>query len=278
MKIHGHWVHDIDPFLIRFPDSWPVPGIFWYGIVYLLSFLLIYGGLFFYVRRGRLALTKDQVGRLLFYLFFGVVLGGRLGYVLLYEPLYFWDHPLETFYLWQGGMASHGGFLGVFFALWLFCHRERVNFLKLLDGLVTLVPLGFFLGRLANFINGEIYGRVTTLPWGVIFPRAMQTDGVPLEWLLPRHPSQLYEAALEGLVLFSWLQFLFWRRSEQPAGRLTVHFLLLYGIFRFFVEFFREPDAPLIGYLTRGQFYSLFLLLAGVALSKYCADRRPSSV
>lgn len=271
MQIGGHWVHRIDPYLVHFPKSWPIGGIFWYGAAYLSSFLLIYFLLLLYGRRGRLPFRKSDLGSFLFHLILGVILGGRLGYILLYEPHYVLHRPAEIFCLWHGGMSSHGGFLGVAIALALFGRRLAVPILVLADLMASLAPLGLFFGRLANFINGEIYGRISHVPWAVIFPRSATSPSMPLFLLEPRHPSQLYEAFLEGLVLLIYCQRRFWHRPRLRDGLLTAHFLLLYGFFRILVEFFREPDAPPIGWLTRGQFYSLFLLVAGLILVRWLA-------
>lgn len=268
MQIRGHWVHQIDPYLVHFPKSWPIGGIFWYGAAYLLSFLLIYCALIAYGKRGRLPFRSSEIGSFLFFLILGVILGGRLGYIILYEPAYVLRSPREIFCLWHGGMSSHGGFLGVSVALLLFSRRGNIPLLQLTDTLASLAPLGLFFGRIANFINGEIYGRVTTVPWAMIFPRSATSPSMPLFLLEPRHPSQLYEAFLEGLVLLIYCQWQFWRRRRGTPGRLTAQFLILYSLFRIFVEFFREPDADLIGCLTRGQFYSLFLLASGILLHR----------
>jgi phosphatidylglycerol:prolipoprotein diacylglycerol transferase len=188
----------------------------------------------------------------------GVILGGRLGYVLFYKPGYYASHPLEIFAIWQGGMSFHGGLLGVMAAMVIAARRNGVDWLRLMDFIAPLIPPGIAAGRLGNFINAELPGRVTDLPWGMVFPG---TDGAP------RHPSQLYQFALEGVVLFV---FLWWFSSKPRArGQVSAMFLLGYGVLRFTAEFAREPDA-FIGYLalglTMGQWLCLAMILAGAAL------------
>ncbi len=231
----------------------------WYGLSYLLAFVL-------FLVLGRLRAQKGPIpgwaaqdlDDLLFYGVLGVVLGGRLGYVLFYKPGYYFDHPLEIFAVWQGGMAFHGGFLGVLVALWLFGERRGRSWLAVTDFIAPLVPLGLASGRLGNFINGELWGRPTDVPWAMIFP---QVDP------LPRHPSQLYQFALEGVTLFL---VLWWFSSRsRPLGAVSGLFLAGYGIFRFLAEFGREPDNFLgllaLG-LSMGQWLSLPMILAGAAM------------
>ena len=242
----------IDPVLIHIGPL----AIRWYGLMYLLGFLAAYGLIRHLSRLRDLALDADGAADLIFYGAIGVVAGGRLGYVLFYNPGWYLDHPLETFAIWQGGMSFHGGLLGVVVATLLFCRRRQLSVLLTGDILVTAATIGLGLGRLGNFINAELWGRVTDLPWGVVFPGAGAA---------PRHPSQLYQAGLEGAVLFLILYWLHRRRS--PVGVPFFGFFLGYGIFRFLVEFVREPDAHL-GYLwggaTMGQLLSLPMILFGV--------------
>jgi phosphatidylglycerol:prolipoprotein diacylglycerol transferase len=259
-----HWVHDWSPFLLRFPDGFPLEGIRFYGLAYLLGFVAAYLLLRLYRARGRSPLGPGQELDLFTYLLIGVIAGGRLGYVLFYDTAAFLRNPLLLFEIWKGGMASHGGMIGVVVALALFTRRHRISFLALADRLATVAPVGLFLGRLANFINGELWGRPTTVPWAVIFPESPPDPATGLPE--PRHPSQLYQAATEGLLLFAWLQWRFWRNPRLPAGQLGAEFLLGYGILRILTELFRAPDAPLILGLSRGQFFSLPLVLVGAAL------------
>ena len=290
MQISGHWVHDIDPFFIEFPESWPISGIYWYGIAYLLSFLCGAGWLYYAARKHRSVLPIQGISSFIFYLILGIILGGRIGYMVLYGFSDWIEHPLEVFYLWHGGMASHGGFIGAFLAILYFAKKHHSDVWALTDLICSIAPLGLLLGRLANFINGEVYGRITTCSWGIIFPQSAPYTGFPLELLLPRHPSQLYEAFLEGILLLILMQFLFWKYAprfsdsslesknssskELYSGMLTAIFLVVYGILRIFVEYFREPDASLIFGWTRGQFYSLFIVGVGIGLSIWSGMRK----
>lgn len=233
----------------------------WYGLMYLLGFVLflILGRL--RVRQGLAPIEEPQVDKFLFYGALGVVIGGRLGYVLFYKPMFYLGHPLDALKLGQGGMSFHGGFLGVVVAGWLFSRRYKVPYLRLFDFVVPLVPLGLAAGRIGNFINGELWGRVTSpdAPWAMVFPRAQ--DG------LPRHPSQLYEFAAEGLLLFSVM----WLFTSKPrrTGQATALFIMGYGLARFTVEFTREPD-NFLGFLSlglsMGQWLSLPMILVGAVL------------
>jgi phosphatidylglycerol:prolipoprotein diacylglycerol transferase len=224
---------------------------------------------------------------MLFYGVFGTILGGRLGYVLFYKPFYYFAHPAEVLAIWQGGMSFHGGFLGVLIALWLFARNRNKRWLEVTDFVAPLIPLGLAAGRLGNFINGELWGRVTsaTAPWAVYFPQAAAEDkawitafpqdaaarGLAAIYervgMLPRHPSQLYESALEGLVLFA-LVWLFARR-RRPLGAVSGLFLIGYGSFRFVVEYAREPDS-FLGVLamgmSMGQWLSLPMIVIGVLM------------
>jgi len=229
----------------------------WYGLMYLLGFAAAYMLIQHLVRLRNLALDKDGVSDLLFYAVLGVVLGGRLGYVLFYNPMQYLSRPLDIFAIWQGGMSFHGGLLGVVIASLIFCRRRKLTILLTGDILVTSAPIGLGLGRLGNFINGELWGRVTDHPWGMVFPGG----GV-----LPRHPSQLYEAFFEGLVLFVILYLL--HRRKVTAGIPFFSFFIGYGLFRFLIEFVRQPDAHL-GFLwggaTMGQLLSLPMVVFGLS-------------
>jgi phosphatidylglycerol:prolipoprotein diacylglycerol transferase len=207
----------------------------------------------------------SDVDDMLFYGVFGVILGGRLGYVLFYKPDYYFAHPLEIFELWQGGMSFHGGFLGVMVAMWLFARRRGKPWLDVMDFVAPLCPLGLAAGRLGNFINGELVGRPTDVPWAMVFP---QVDSQP------RHPSQLYEFGLEGLALFAILWI--YASRPRPMGAVSGLFLMGYGIFRFMVEFTRAPDAflgLLAGGLSMGQWLSLPMIVAGGALMLWAYAR-----
>lgn len=228
----------------------------WYGMMYLLGFLAAYFVIRYLVRFRGLPLNKDGVGDLLFYCVLGLIVGARLGYVVFYHFSYYLRNPLEAFALWEGGMSFHGGLIGVIMAVLLFCWKRRLPILFTGDILVTAAPIGLGLGRIGNFINAELYGRVTDSPLGMIFPGAGP---------YPRHPSQLYEAFLEGLVLFLILFAL--HRRKAAVGVPFFCFFLFYGAFRFTVEFFREPDAHL-GFLwggaTMGQLLSLPMIVFGL--------------
>ena len=236
----------------------------WYGLMYVLGFLSAYGLVALQARQLRLTRLPAELDNLNLALIAGVILGGRLGYVLFYNPAHYLAHPLEIPAIWSGGMSFHGGCLGALLAGLLYCRRAGLDFWQTADLYVVTVPIGLFFGRLGNFINGELYGRLTTVPWGMVFP-----DGGPL----PRHPSQLYQAAFDGLALFLilWpLRRLPWRRPalrQWPHGTMLALFLGLYGLFRFVVEFFREPDAQL-GFLflrlSMGQLLCLLMLAAAV--------------
>lgn len=233
-------------------------AIRWYALAYLVGILL---GFFILKRlclRPEWGLSAAMLDDLLFYATLGIIIGGRLGYVLVYNPGYYLAHPLEIFALWQGGMSFHGGLLGVIVAAWAVARKHERPFLTLGDALAVAAPPGLFFGRVANFINGELWGRPTDLPWGVIFPNAGP---------LPRHPSQLYEAALEGLLLGA-IMFLLARRPyrQETAGKIAGVFFGGYGLARFLVEFVREPD-PQLGFLmfgaTMGQILSMPMIALG---------------
>ena len=232
----------------------------WYGLMYLAGFLA-----FLWLGKRRAAaqpwhaMSSQDVDDLLFYGVLGVVLGGRLGQVLFYEPGYYLSHPLEILAVWKGGMAFHGGMLGVFAAMALWGRKAGKSFFQVTDFIAPLVPLGLAFGRVGNFINGELWGRAAdpALPWAMIFP---QVDD------LPRHPSQLYQAGLEGIALFVilWL----YSRGTRPRGAVSGVFLIGYGSFRFIAEFFRTPDDGIFGLsqsISMGQWLSLPMILAGIA-------------
>ena len=224
--------------------------------MYLLGFASSLLIVKYQIRKRGLELGADFVETLYSYLIVGLLLGARLGYVIFYNAAYYLDNPLEILSIWQGGMSFHGGFIGVLLGGLLFCKRYRVDYWLIADLVVVTVPIGLGLGRLGNFINGELYGRVTNVPWAMIFPGES----------LPRHPSQLYEFLLEGVVLFIILWSM---KGKVKSGQLTALFLVFYGIFRIVAEFFREPD-PQIGYImgviTMGQILSCLMVVAGTIL------------
>ena len=228
----------------------------WYGMMYLLGFVGAYFLMCHVARLRDYPLCKEQISDLLFYGVIGVVLGGRLGYTLFYNAGYYLSHPLEIFYVWEGGMSFHGGLLGVVVVELIYCHKRQLSLLMIADLVAAAVPIGLGFGRIGNFINAELWGRVTDLPWGIVFP-----GGGPL----PRHPSQLYEAFLEGALLLV-VSYSLHRMKVRP-GVVAFGFLSLYGLFRFLVEFVRQPDAHL-GFLwggaTMGQLLSLPMIVAGL--------------
>lgn len=268
----AYWTHDLSPFLIRFTENF---GIRYYGLSYLLGFVAGAWLLHLYRRAGQSQVPAETISDLIIALVIGVMLGGRIGSFLLYHPGLLIHDPLSFFRVWEGGMASHGGMVGVALALVWFSRKERIPFLHLGDLITSVAPAGLLFGRIANFINGELWGKPSTVPWAIIFEK---TGGGPL----PRHPSQLYEAALEGVVLFAFMQWRFWRSDivQRSPGRLSGEFLIAYAIVRAICEIFREPDegVSLILGLSRGTFYSLFLVIAGVALiawAQHNAARTP---
>ena len=316
MLLFAFYVHDLSPFLIRFSGNM---GIRWYGLAYIFAFLfgtLLYRHL---AKKGYSDLTPDQVTDFITWgALFGVVVGGRLGYMLFYNLDEFLRNPLIFFRVWEGGMSSHGGIIGLaLYSLW-YARRHHVSWLNLGDNLVVVAPIGLFLGRCANFINGELFGRAATVFWAIQFPKELlflppgfiaatlqDTAAIDPKFcsvdavvegvgsspalhdylatiLTPRYPSQLIEAGLEGGILFGILWFL---RTccRLPNGVLTGVFFIAYALLRIAGEVFREPDAPLTGFLTRGQFLSLFLIIIGLAfvitafLGKYASMRRASS-
>ena len=264
-----HYVHNLSPIAL---ELGPI-AIRWYGLMYLLGFAL-------FLVLGKLRskdpwrdMSSRDVDDLLFFGMIGVIVGGRLGHVLFYgPPSYYLQHPLEIFAVWKGGMASHGGILGVIVAMALFARSRGKSFLKVADFVVPLVPLGLGAGRIGNFINGELWGRAAdpSLPWAVVFPGAGD--------MLPRHPSQLYQFALEGAVLFAIL----WLNSRKPriAGTVGSLFLVAYGALRIIGEMFREPEAlygamPLG--LSAGQWLSLPMVIAGIGFYLYFTRGRKAS-
>jgi phosphatidylglycerol---prolipoprotein diacylglyceryl transferase len=254
---------------LMFPNIDPVAlqigpiMIRWYALAYITG---IMGGWWLIGRLDKTCypqaiLSKKQLDDMIVWGVLGVVLGGRIGYVLFYNLPWFLEHPVDIFKMWHGGMSFHGGALGVIISFFLFARVHHLPYLRLMDMICCVVPIGLFFGRLANFVNGELYGRVTDVAWGMIFPHGGE---------FPRHPSQLYEAALEGLLLFLVLQFLMHRTNVRNyPGFLSGVFLLGYGLARFSVEFVREPDVQLgfvISWLSMGQILCIPMMLVGLAI------------
>ena len=241
----------------------------WYGLMYVIAFVAFVVLGKYRARKGpAYGVTEEGVDDMLLYGVLGVILGGRLGYVLFYKPGHYLSHPLEIPQIWAGGMSFHGGLLGVLVAIALFGARRKLRWITTMDFIAPLVPLGLAAGRLGNFINGELPGRATDLPWGMWFP---QVDRAPLA----RHPSQLYQFALEGLALFA---ILWWYSSKpRPAGAVSGAFLLGYGVLRFLAEFGRQPDDFLgllaLG-LSMGQWLSLPMIAGGIGLLAWAHQRR----
>lgn len=243
---------NIDPVFLRFG---PVQ-LRWYGLMYMISFIIGYFLLKRMARQRKLKLTPDDLYDLLFYIIIGVMVGGRIGYVVFYDLRGYLQAPVDILKIWQGGMSFHGGLIGVILATLYITRKKGWDFWEISDLICAAVPVGLGLGRIGNFINGELYGRPTSLPWGVIFPEGGE---------MPRHPSQLYEALLEGLVLYLILRWLF-KQRYQP-GTVVWGLIGFYGLFRFLVEFVREPDAQIgldLGPFTRGQLLTLPMMVIGL--------------
>lgn len=303
----SYYLHNLDPFIFRL---WDNIGPRWYGMAYVLAFIFGFVLLRRLSKQGYLDLPESAVGDFVTWVaLFGVMIGGRLGYIIFYKPEMFRE-PLSLLKVWEGGMSSHGGIFGVVLFTLYYARRHKISWTNLGDNLVVAVPIGLFLGRCANFINGELYGRAANVAWAVQFPKELLEPGndaevdsvlaachqidpslkidtimetfrtsppvaaVLREIITPRHPSQLYEALLEGVVLFLILWFVR-TRMRTPNGLLTGLFMICYAIFRIIVEFFREPDASMIGVFTRGQFFSLFVIVLGIGFI-VAAKRRPA--
>src|ERR1700736_4595699 len=292
----AYYVHDLDPLIFRL---WDNVGPRWYGLAYVLAFVCSYLVYRLLAKRGYADLPVTKVGDFITgAALFGVIVGGRLGYVFFYKPEMLRE-PLSILRVWEGGMSSHGGIVGLLAFTFYYAWRHKISWTNLGDNLVVTAPIGLFFGRCANFINGELYGRAANVSWAMQFPKELtenmseaeraivactkidpslnssdaivaavrhqpQVKEILRGILTPRHPSQLYEAFFEGIVLFAILWFVR-TRMRQPNGVLTGLFFICYAIFRIVVETFREPDAALILGLTRGQFFSFFLIAIGIA-------------
>lgn len=247
-------------------------GVFqirWYSLAYIAGILIGWWYLLKLIAQPGAPMARRHADDLVFYATLGILIGGRLGYVLFYRPLYYLENPLEIIQVWDGGMSFHGGVIGTSIAIFLMARRHGLNWLRIHDYVACCVPFGLFFGRLANFVNGELWGRPSDVPWAIVFPLADE---------LPRHPSQLYEAGLEGIGLFLLLWFLFWKtQARLQPGRLVGAFLVGYGISRFTVEFFREPDAGLENLwwgLSMGQTLTVPMLVGGAWLIATAPGRR----
>lgn len=256
----------IDPVLIEIGPF----AIRWYALAYVVGLILGWRYMLHLARRIPSTMTERDVDDFLLWATLGVILGGRFGYVLFYNSSYFFNHPLQIFAVWQGGMSFHGGLVGVITALILFCRLRKLPVLRVGDILCGAVPIGLLLGRIANFINGELFGRPTDVPWAMVFP-----NGGPIL----RHPSQLYEACAEGLLLFLLLWFMaHYTRAPQRPGLIAGTFLTGYGLARGTVEFFRQPDQQLgflYSWVTMGQLLSLPLIVVGLMLIWHALSTPP---
>ncbi len=251
------FTHSFDPVLVNFG----LIEIRWYSLAYIFGILIGWWyGKKIIIKRfivEKQTFNLKEFDNLVTYIVFSIILGGRIGYVIFYNLEYFLSNPLEILKIWEGGMSFHGALIGIIIGTYLFCTKKNIKTLFFLDIIACVAPIGIMFGRIANFINGELVGKVTNLSWSVVFP---QID------MLPRHPSQLYEALLEGLVLFFVVNFFIYKKN-YITGTCSFIFLIFYGIFRIFSEIFREPD-PQIGYLfdflSMGALLSLFMILVGL--------------
>lgn len=248
----------IDPVIFRLGPL----AVRWYGLMYIIGFLAVHLLVGYQTRKYKLTRLAERYEDLNFFLILSLILGARLGYILFYNFSYYLGHPLEIIAVWQGGLSFHGALLGMLLGGWLFCRKHKLDFLATTDVYVVAIPIGLGLGRIGNFINGELFGRVSDVPWAMVFPA-----GGPM----PRHPSQLYECFLEGVLLFTvlWTLRIFHYRRGWPAGTLIATFLLGYGALRILVEQFREPDLQvgfLFNLLTMGQLLSGLMVAAGLFL------------
>jgi len=250
----------------------------WYSIAYLAGIFVGYWYLLKLIRQPGSPMARRHADDLVFYASLGIILGGRIGYVLFYNLGHYLQHPVEILKLWDGGMSFHGGVIGTSLGIIYFAHKEKLSWLRIHDYVACCVPFGLFFGRLANFVNQELWGAQTTVPWAIRFQEYNQFGALALG--PPRHPSQLYEAFLEGIVLFGILWWMFWKTNARyEPGKLVGAFIFFYGCFRFGLEFIREPDSQLIAFaratgLHMGQWLSLPMILGGLWLMLTARRRR----
>jgi phosphatidylglycerol:prolipoprotein diacylglycerol transferase len=264
----GHWVHDLEAVALDL-------GFFqlrWYSLAYLAGILLGYLYLRRLIKQPGAPMARRHADDFVFYVTLGIIIGGRLGYVLFYQPAFYLANPLKSLQIWDGGMSFHGGLIGATLAVLYLARKNGLSFLRVGDYACMCGPFGLFFGRLANFVNGELWGRPSDVSWAIVFP----TGGA-----VPRHPSQLYEAALEGLLLFAVLWVLFWvTRARYKPGMLAGVFVLGYGIARFVVEYFRMPDDHLTSFaaqtgLSMGQWLTIPMFLLGLYMIVTSGRRDP---
>ncbi|CAH9014297.1 prolipoprotein diacylglyceryl transferase [Candidatus Nitrosacidococcus sp. I8] len=263
--------------MISYPNINPIAlslgpiQVHWYGLMYLIGFIAGWWLGRIRANKPQSGWTQEQVDDLLFYVVLGIILGGRIGYMFFYSFDYLIENPLSIFKVWQGGMSFHGGLLGVLTAMAIYAYKTKKSYFQVTDFIAPLIPIGLGTGRIGNFINGELWGKVTALPWAIVFPDPRAGD-------LPRHPSQLYEAGLEGLVLFLilWL----FSGKKRPTKAISGLFLICYGLFRFAVEFVRIPDSQLgylaFNWLTMGQILSFPMIILGITLFGWSYLKRTS--
>lgn len=257
---------NIDPVIVKIGPF----ALRWYGLMYIFGFATSYLLVAYQLKKKALNISRAYIDDLYFYLILGLIVGARLGYILFYNIKFYLSNPLEIFILWHGGMSFHGGLIGAFIAGYYIIRKRRLSFFTIADLIIPTCPLGLAFGRLGNFINGELYGKPSNLPWAMVFPEGGS---------LPRHPSQLYEALLEGIILFLILWF--YKDKKKREGDGFALFLILYGVFRIFCEFFRMPDQQIgyiFGVLTMGQLLSVVMIFIGIFLMFYYLPARQHQV
>jgi phosphatidylglycerol:prolipoprotein diacylglycerol transferase len=256
---------DIDPVIIKIGPL----ALRWYGLMYVFGFVSSYLLVMYQLKKKKIKVARAEIDDLFFYLILGLIVGARLGYVLFYNLGFYLENPAEALVLWHGGMSFHGGLIGAAIAGYIVIKRKRLNFFEIGDLIIPTCPVGLMFGRLGNFINGELFGKPSHVPWAMVFPQ-----GGPQ----PRHPSQLYEAFLEGLVMFVVLWI--YKDKKKRDGDVLALFLVLYGVFRIFCEIFREPDLQLgyfLGIISMGQILSMFMIAIGLGLKFVYLPRKARS-
>ena len=260
-----YWIHNLKPYIFKLPEFLPLIGGFqirYYALAYVLGFLVFNYWMKYLIKTKQLKMTIDQFESFFMTLMLGLIVGARIGYCLFYNFSYYFHNPIEILMTWYGGMSFHGGLIGCLIFGYFFTKKYKISYLYLAGFTMTIAPIGLFFGRVGNFINGELWGRTTDVPWAIIFP-----DGGNIS----RHPSQLYEALLEGIVLFGIMILL--HRKKVSGAIKTGTFLIGYGLIRIFIEFFRQPDKQLgfifFNWVTMGQILSIFMAIIGLILIFY---------